>query len=169
MNNLDSLGFRALNEQEDWSFFDVDLALCEEDRSSVYALSRSTATKLWCGEISDQAGERHLAEISGNHWTRQCKFGPNWTGEWNSGAGNEIRDFLAHHFSPLCDEYLYFILMKDTAYTAPVRVVTAYWRVFLGLDDEAPLMLHPCSGKFALFGPNGQVYVGQRLSGAGTF
>ena len=56
----------------------------------------------------------------------------------------------------------FFMFMREDAYQIPLNFVMQYWRPFLALDDEGPLLLHPQSGHYALFGPNGYLSAGLR-------
>jgi hypothetical protein len=70
--------------------------------------------------------------------------------------------FFPAHFQIPSSESVFFLFMRELAYQIPFEYLTKHWRVFLALDDEGSLVLHPKSGHYALFGPNGYLRVGQR-------
>ncbi len=102
--------------------------------------------------------------LPNSNWVDPDQAGPDWEPEWNSDTGNAVRQFLQKQFPLPPDETVYFMLMREHAYAVPIGVFAEYWRPFLGLDDEGPLLLHPASGYYACFGPNGYLRAGQRES-----
>lgn len=154
--------FRELNTEADWPFFDNDYALLNEVRAQIRPLSNSAAEDLWRNEVSHAPLERHVMLLPDDHWVKPDQQGPNWLPEWSSDEGSEVSLFLQSHFKISSSELVFFLIMREHAYQVPIEVLSKHWRAFLALDDEGPLVLHPPSGHYALFGPNGYLFAGHR-------
>ena len=154
--------FRALNIEADWPFFDSDYALTTEHREQIRPLSKSSAKELWQQKVSPMPLERHIMLLPENHWIKPNQSGPNWLSEWNSDTGSEVRLFLQTHFPIAPLQSVFFLFGRELAYQVPIEFLIDHWRAFLALDDEGPLALHPPSGHYVLFGPNGYLSAGLR-------
>lgn len=154
--------FRPLDPKRDWPFFDKDFAIQDAVRKRIFPLAREASEHLWRREVSHKPVERHLMRLPSSHWIDPDQVGPDWELEWNSDSGNEVQQFLQRQFPLPPDEVVYFMLMREHAYAVPIGVFAEYWRPFLGLDDEGPVLLHPASGYYACFGTNGYLRAGQR-------
>ncbi|MBX7228597.1 MAG: DUF2947 domain-containing protein [Burkholderiaceae bacterium] len=157
-----SYTFRKLDSEKDWSFFDKDFAIPQAVRQHIHALNRSAAEKLWSTEVSNNALERHVMLLPKEHWLKPEAEGPNWLPEWERTEKAEVDLFLRRHFQLSSNEAVYFLLMREIAYQAPIEIAIQHWRAFLALDDEGPLLLHLPSGCYALFGPDGYLQAGNR-------
>ena len=154
--------FRELNTKADWPFFDHDYALPPEIREQIRPLTKLAADELWRHEVSQVPLERHVMQLPGDHWVKPSQLGPNWGPEWNSDEGSEVCLFLQAHFQIPLNESVFFLFMRELAYQVPIELLVKHWRTFLALDDEGPLVLHPPSGYYVLFGPNGYLGAGHR-------
>ena len=154
--------FRELDSEKDWSFFDKDFAIQQEVRQHIHALTQSAAKTLWSTEVSSNTLERHVMLLPKEHWLTPETEGPNWLAEWQSAEKTEVDLFLRRHFQLSSNEAVYFLLMREIAYQAPIEIFIQHWRAFLALDDEGPLLLHLPSGRYALFGPHGYLQAGNR-------
>ncbi|HXA47619.1 MAG TPA: DUF2947 family protein [Burkholderiaceae bacterium] len=164
MHNETSEQFRALDTEQDWPFFDEGYPIPPEKKERICPLTKSAAESLWCQEVSNISVERHLMLLPIHHWVKPEQTGPNWLTEWDDDVAIGVQQFLRSHFQLLSNETVYFMLMREHAYSIPIDVFTEFWRAFLALDDEGPLLLHPTSGRYAYFGPNGNLQCGQRRS-----
>lgn len=154
--------YRQLDKKMDWPFFDTDFNISSIDRESIQALSKESSMSFWSTYISARPSERHGMLLPKDHWLLQGRIGPNWIQEWNEVELNNFTgDFILGHFEIPETEVLYFTLMRESTYAVTLRTFVKNWQAFLALDDERPILLHPRSGNYALFGPNGQLHVGK--------
>jgi len=154
--------FRPLDAEADWPFYDSAYALSTHARARIQPLSESGAQALWRREVSKQPLERHVMLLPDSHWVKPDQPGPNWRAEWSGGVGAEVSAFLQRCFPIASNEPVFFMLTRAWAYEAPIDCFIQHWRPFLALDDEGPLLLHPPSGHYALFGPTGYLSAGIR-------
>lgn len=165
--------YDQLNAERDWPFFDSECTMSVNERSSVWPLSEPSAHSFWRTYVSANPLERHGKLLPKGHWLAPTLQGPSWLTEQRDGrlvssAGPSVGSFLSEKFSLDPSERVYFVLMREHAYSVPMGVFCSHWEDFLLLDDEAPFLFHPTTKSFACFGPNGSLSFGIQGSDSPT-
>ena len=160
---------RSLNPKDDWSFFDSGYALAEQARSVIHPLTEAAARTFWELNVSANPIERHPQLLPEDHWLQPTTMGPSWlnvpkTSQLNPAVHSNVADFLNETFELGPFEEVFFVIMREHVYSVLFGIFTSHLEAFLALDDEAPFLFHRPTGRFACFGPNGQLSFGEQLS-----
>lgn len=158
---------RALDAKLDWPFFDQSLAVAPEDRPAIQPMTEAASTLFWRTHVSANPIERHPMLLPQQHWLRPTREGPDWVQEFNATNSAQIDQgkvsaFLRSCFKHQGNERVIFVEMRESSYELPFHVFLRYWPCFLLGNDEGPFLLHPVSGMFAQFGPNGSLAFGTK-------
>jgi hypothetical protein len=165
-----SIAYRDLDRNKDWSFFDADCVMTDSGRALIKPLTQASARAFWASQISSEQFARHAMQLPDSNWLSHGVPGPKWlvasaqadVGQSLVPNDAQVTAFLLSSFDLDPARYLYFVLMKECAYYVPLGLFAKCFIDFLYIDDEAPFLLHPESGVFVRFGPNGQTWCGRR-------
>jgi hypothetical protein len=166
MHTSDS--YRSLNPDADWPFFDADFGITPEVSSCVRPLDEKAAVAFWVAHVSSNSVERHPMLLPEKHWLSPTEFGPNWVTEFNENVAATSPDkgavsmALQEHFGGTDLEPVFFVTMRERAYSLEARALAYCWPCLLAMDDEGAFLYQPGTGLYAWFGPNGTLGFGSR-------
>lgn len=164
MKDVDVGPYRGLEPDGDWPFFDSDCSISEDERAQIWPLSEAGSCAFWEAHVSAEPLERHPMLLPANHWLAPTIEGPNWLAQNRETPirpdSSKVGAFLSNGFRTSQSERVYFVLMREHIYSAPMDLFVRYWPDFLLLGDENAFLYCPDSRVFARFGPNGQLSLG---------
>jgi len=159
---------RALDTELDWPFFDQSYGVASEDRPAIQPMTEAASTLFGQTHVSVNPIERHPMLLPQQHWLTPTREGPDWVQEFNNTTNGfqidqgRVSTFLRSCFKHQGNESVIFVEMRESSYELPFQVFLRYWPCFLLGNDEGPFLLHPVSGMFAQFGPNGSLAFGTK-------
>jgi len=141
-------------------FFD-DPVVSKDDLKSIRAFSSEYSFDYWTHNICP---ERHLmldANLDQRFSFKKAEYC--WENDWNSGNINGLPDFLKKHVDLLEDEIIVYFWSRGCGVETTWGVFLRNWINFL-FEDEAPILLCPCTRFSVMFGPGGYMLIGSKNS-----